>query len=86
MSSKSRAGRIGALVRWGKTPDRTAATAPARRAASERWLREVQAEFPDIDDATAQKLAEARKRAHMTRIASLPRKRKATGSSGQKAA
>lgn len=68
------AGAIGAHVRWGRTPDRTAATEPARRAAASRWLREVRAEFPDVDDATAQKLAESRKRAHMRRIAQLPRR------------
>lgn len=73
----SAAGRIGAHVRWGKTPDRTAATEPARRAAESRWLREVRTEFPDLDTATLTRLAESRRRAHMIRIARLPRQRRA---------
>ncbi|MFI6228918.1 hypothetical protein ACIBCR_16565 [Micromonospora echinospora] len=72
----STAGRIGAHVRWGRTPDRRAATEPARKAAASRWVAEVRAEFPDLDDATVQLLADSRRRAHMTRIARLPRRRK----------
>lgn len=71
------AGRIGAHTRWGRTPDRAAATEPARLAAASKWLREVQAEFPDLDLATQQRLADSRRKAHMTRIAKLPRRRKA---------
>ncbi|MEU6206397.1 hypothetical protein ABZ814_22765 [Micromonospora musae] len=71
------AGRIGAHTRWGRTPDRTAATEPARKAATSKWLTEVRAEFPDLDDATLQQLADSRRRAHMSRIAQLPRQRRA---------
>lgn len=73
------AGRIGAHVRWGQTPDRRAATEPARRAATAKWLSEVRAEFPDLDLPTLTRLAESRRRAHMTRIAQLPRQRRAKG-------
>ncbi|MER5703506.1 hypothetical protein ABT023_16395 [Micromonospora sp. NPDC002296] len=74
--NRSVAGRIGAHVRWGRTPDRQAATEPARKAAADRWIREVRAEYPDLDEVTVQRLAESRRKAHMTRIARLPRKRR----------
>jgi len=63
------AGRIGAHVRWGNTPDRTAATEAARKAAEDRFLRQVRDEFPDLDHPTAVKLAESRRRAFFSRIA-----------------
>lgn len=72
----SAAGRIGAHTRWGKTPDRAAATEPARKAAASKWLTEVRAEFPDLDEVTLQRLADSRRRAHMSRIAQLPRRRR----------
>ncbi|MEV1018132.1 hypothetical protein AB0I89_32140 [Micromonospora sp. NPDC049801] len=71
----SAAGRIGAHTRWGNTPDRSAATEPARRAAASKWLKEVQAEFPDLDQVTQQQMADSRRRAHLIRIAHLPRRR-----------
>lgn len=67
------AGRIGAHTRWGRTPDRTAATAAARKAAAGKWLREVQQQHPDLDLPTQQRMADSLRRAHMTRIAQLPR-------------
>ncbi|MBM0275364.1 hypothetical protein [Micromonospora tarensis] len=72
----SAAGKIGAHTKWGRTPDRKAATEPARKAAASKWLAEVRAEFPDLDAATQQQLADSRRRAHMTRIARLPRPRR----------
>ncbi|KAB1922509.1 hypothetical protein F8280_18815 [Micromonospora noduli] len=69
------AGQIGAHTRWGKTPDWTAATAQARRAATSKWLREVQAEFPDLGEAAQRQMADSRRRAHIIRIAQLPRRR-----------
>lgn len=63
------AGRLGALVRWGNTVDRAAATEPARRALADRWIREVREEHPDLDDQAVQLMAEARKKAHYTRLA-----------------
>ncbi|MEU4556528.1 hypothetical protein [Micromonospora violae] len=62
--SRHAAGRIGAHTRWGNTPDRVAATEPARRTASSKWLREVQAEFPDLDAAAQRQMADSRCRAH----------------------
>jgi hypothetical protein len=63
------AGRLGALVKWGRTIDRAAATEAARKAAEDRWLREVRAEHPDLDDKTARLMADARKRAYFSRLA-----------------
>lgn len=63
------AGRIGAHVRWGNTVDRTTATEAARRAAEDRFLRQVKEEHPDLDHATAVKLAESRRKAFYSRIA-----------------
>jgi hypothetical protein len=54
--------QINQLQRWAKTPDRTAATAAARAKAEGRWLAQVREEFPDVDDATAQKMADARRK------------------------
>ncbi|MET7705441.1 hypothetical protein [Micromonospora sp. NPDC005413] len=71
----STAGRIAAYTRRGNTVDRAAATEPARRALASKWLQEIQAEFPDVPLATQQQMADSRRRAHMIRIAHLPRRR-----------
>jgi hypothetical protein len=62
------AGRIGAYTRWGQCTDRAAATAPGLKAANAKWLKEVRAEHPELDDHAAQLMAEARRKAHMQRI------------------
>lgn len=63
------AGRLGALAKWGQCTDRAAATEAARRAAEDRWLREVRAEHPDLDDRSARLMADARKREYFARLA-----------------
>lgn len=63
------AGRIGAHAKWGRTADRAAATEAARKAAEDRWLREVRQENPDIDHRTAVKMAESRRKAYFARLA-----------------
>lgn len=65
------AGRIGAYEKWGRCTDRAAATAPGLKAANAKWLREVKAEHPELDDHAAQLMAEARRKAHMQRISLL---------------
>lgn len=62
------AGRIGAYTRWGNCTDRHAATAPGLAAANSKWLKEVRAEHPELDDHAARLMAEARRKAHMQRI------------------
>ena len=64
----STAGRIGALTRWSQTPDRTAATAPARAAFNSKWERQVREKYPDLDEEAVRKLADAAKRLHFARL------------------
>lgn len=70
-AARSSAARVAALERWARTPNRTAATEPARKAAEGRWLREVREQYPDVDDATAQLMASALRRAYFVRIGRL---------------
>lgn len=65
----SRAGQLGALAKWGRETDRTAATAAARRAAEDRWYIAIRAEHPDLDERAARLMADARKREHFLRLA-----------------
>lgn len=60
---------IAGYEKWGRTPDRAAATAPARDAFMAKFEAEVRAEFPEADDATVARLAESRRRAHFQRLA-----------------
>ena len=72
-----RNGAIGARVRWSRTTDRRAATAPARAAFLARFEREVD---PDgtLDPIVRATLAESAKKAYMLRLlkARWTRKRK----------
>jgi hypothetical protein len=65
------AGRIGAHVRWGNLDEaaRAAATEAARQASRDRFLREVEEEFPGIDHDSAVKMAESRRKAFYSRMA-----------------
>lgn len=65
------AGRLGAYTRWGNCTDRQAATEPGLKAANDSWLRKVRAEHPELDDRAARLMADARRRAHLQRIALL---------------
>jgi len=60
--------RIAAHTRWANTGDRAAATAAARRAAADRWERQVD---PDgvLDPDERARRAEHAKRAHFQRMA-----------------
>lgn len=55
-SNSSLAGRIGAHASWAKTDDRTARTAPARKAFADRFAREVD---PDGTLAPAERMRRA---------------------------
>jgi hypothetical protein len=61
-------GRIGAHSKWSKTPDRSAATAPARRAFLERFEREVDPDNTLPADERARRAGHARK-AYFQRLA-----------------
>ncbi|WP_082961578.1 hypothetical protein [Mycobacterium sp. 852002-51152_SCH6134967] len=61
-------GRIGAYESWARTPDRAARTSPARKAAVDRFEREVD---PDgmLTPQERAKRAEWARKAHMQRMA-----------------
>jgi hypothetical protein len=61
--------RIAAHEKWAATPDRTAATAPARRAFTDRFLREARERFPDMPERALPDAAEQLRKAYYTRLA-----------------
>lgn len=67
-AQRKMAARQAALTRWSRTPDRVAALAPARRGTLERFEREVDP-HGELNSATRLRLAEAARKAHMTRLA-----------------
>lgn len=60
--------QIGAHVSWAQTADRTARTAPARKAFEDRFAAQVREEFPDLDDAEVATRAEHLKKAYYLRL------------------
>lgn len=64
---RSQRARIAALTRWGKTTDRTAATAAATRAWHDKWEREADPDGVMPPEQRA-KAADALKRAHYLRM------------------
>jgi hypothetical protein len=66
--TKSLAGRIGAATKWASCPDRSAATEAARKAAFDRFSRQVDPEgkLPPAERATR---AEHARRAHFLKMA-----------------
>lgn len=67
-TERSLSASIAADTRWSRTPDRAAATAPARRALEEKFEREVDPEGI-LDPALRAKLAQNAKSAHYKRLA-----------------
>lgn len=61
--------RIAAHEKWAATPDRSAATAPARKAFADRFVRQAAERFPDLTPAQLVPIAENLRRAHYTRMA-----------------
>lgn len=59
--TKSLAGRIGAATKWSQCADRSAATAPARQAALERFERQVDPDGVLPPDERARRAEHARK-------------------------
>lgn len=68
VSERSLRARLAVHTSWARTKDRAARTAPARRAAMNRFEREVD---PDgtLDPAERPRRADHAMRAHMTRVA-----------------
>lgn len=76
---------LGAHESWARTEDRTARTAPARKAFEDRFAAQVREEFPDLDDAQVAVRAEHAKKAYYLRLAlksAAARKAKAASKSG----
>ncbi|HET6836112.1 MAG TPA: hypothetical protein VFH30_19780 [Acidimicrobiales bacterium] len=67
-AERSLRARIAVHTSWAQTPDRAARTAPARRAALDRFQRQVD---PDgsLSEAERARRAEQAMRAHMARLA-----------------
>lgn len=63
------ASQVGAHESWARTTDRTARTAPARKAFEDRFAAQVRAEFPNLDDAEVATRAEHLKKAYYLRLA-----------------
>ena len=68
-SQRSQRARLAAQTRWGRTPDRTAATAPARDKFTRMFADQVDAEFPDAAPEQRAALIESRRSAYFTRLA-----------------
>lgn len=77
---------IAVLTSWGRTPDRTARTGPARQALEGKWEREAREEFPDATDEAVKLMAAARKKAHYLRMAKLSAQARKAGGTGGEAA
>lgn len=60
---------LAAYVQWSRTPDRTARTAPGRRAFLDRFQAEVDAKYPDVAPEARAKMADAAMRAYFKRMA-----------------
>jgi hypothetical protein len=73
--------RVAGSTRWGREPDRTAATAAAREAFLDRFEREARDLFPDLPPEEIAWRAERLRKAHFTRLAlkSAQARRKAKG-------
>ncbi len=71
--ARQTAGRYGAYKSWASTPDRTARTAPARRASPssvDYWVDRLDPDlFADATDAQRLAAAEAARRAHFAGMA-----------------
>lgn len=80
-SQRTLRARTAAYVRWGRTTPaerKTVATA-GQEGLRNRFVREVEAEHPGLADTDVQKMADARLKAHMSRIAFRSSKARTSG-------
>jgi hypothetical protein len=75
--------RIAAHESWARTADRTERTAPARKAALDRFERLVDPNG-ELDETTRKQLADSAKRAHFQRLALLSSRARRRGSVNDK--
>lgn len=78
--------RLGNEVRWAAEPDRAAATAPARAALNDRFLREARERFGDLPADEIAWRAERLRRAHFYRMALKSAQARRAKAEGRKAA
>jgi hypothetical protein len=73
--------RLAAHTQWAKEPDRTARTAPGRKAAAARFEKKARELHPDGDDALIARAAESLRKAHYARmgLASATARRRGAG-------
>lgn len=69
ISDRSLIARIAAHERWAREPDRSAATAPARQANADRYVKAAQALNPNLSDDELVVRAANLQSADMTRLA-----------------
>jgi hypothetical protein len=62
-------GQLGAAGKWAKTDDRTAATAAARKAAEDRFVRLAREKFGDLPPDELARRAEYLRKQHFVRMA-----------------
>lgn len=67
-AARAAAGRLGGLTRWSRETDRLGATERMRKAADDRFLRQVQEEYPDLPLKAQLELAASRRRLFYVRI------------------
>ena len=71
--------QLGAEISWANTADRTARTAPGRRAAEARFEKEARERHPDAPEEQIAQVAEHLRKAHFRRmgLASATKRRRA---------
>jgi hypothetical protein len=77
--------RIAAHARWSRDRDRRANAERAQAGLLARFRREILAEQPDLTEPELTRLAESRRREHMTRLAYLSSKRRSSTRGGEAA-
>jgi hypothetical protein len=68
-SERAQISKIGALTKWSQCENRTAATAPARRALEEKIEREAREAHPELTDAELAKRVECARKLYYQRLA-----------------
>jgi len=67
-SERSMTMRFAAHKSWANTTDRSARTAPARRASNKRFLEQAREQHPDATDAQIEQIAESLSKAYFTEL------------------
>lgn len=68
-AQRSLRARIASAEKWAATGDRSAATAPARKAFNDRFIRDARDRFGDLPEAELLQRAEQLRRAYFARLA-----------------